>query len=222
MSRIKPLLVLGLVLLASGCASTRPSHDYTAFQNAAPHSILVLPPINRSPEIVAPYALMAQVMKPISEAGYYTFPVTLVAQTFRNNGLTVAQDVHAVPIQKLREIFGADAALYMSIENYGTSYVVIASDTTVTVSATLVDLRDGTVLWQDRASASSSEQRGDSNESSFLGMLVEAAVNQVFETLTDRGFEVSEVAADRLLSADKHNGLLYGPRSPKYGQVGSQ
>jgi hypothetical protein len=184
---------IGAVAVLTGCASV-PSHDYTAFRNADPHSILVLPPINNSVEVVAPYSVMSQISKPIAESGYYVFPVSLVQQTFRNNGLTEATDIHAVPFEKIQQIFGADTGLYMTIENYGTSYVVLSSDTVVTVSATLVDLRTGTVLWQDKATASSAE------------------------TVTDRGFDIAAISANRLLYVEDHNGLLYGPRSPKYGQ----
>jgi hypothetical protein len=205
-----------VTLILTSCASV-PSHDYTAFRNANPHSILVLPPINNSVEVVAPYSVMSQVAKPIAESGYYVFPVSLVQQTFRSNGLTEATDIHAVPFAKIHEIFGADTGLYMTIENYGTSYVVLSSDTVVTVSATLVDLRTGTVLWQDKATASSAENRGNSG-GGLVGMLIEAAVNQIIETVTDRGFDIAAISANRLLYVEDHNGLLYGPRSPKYGQ----
>lgn len=216
MSWLKYCLI-GAVVLLCGCVSAPQPHDYSAFRNADPHSVLVLPPINNSPEVVAPYSLMSQVAQPIAESGYYVFPVTLVKQTFDSNGLTEATDIHAVPFQKIHEIFGADTGLYMTIEEYGTSYVVLSSETVVKVSATLVDLRSGVVLWQDTASASSAEQRGNSG-GGLVGMLVEAALNQIIETVTDRGFDIAAMSANRLLFVEDHNGLLYGPRSPKYGQ----
>ncbi|WP_166838121.1 DUF799 domain-containing protein [Rheinheimera pleomorphica] len=209
--------LIGTVVILTGCVSAPPAHDYTAFRNADPHSVLVLPPINNSVEVIAPYSLMSQVSQPIAESGYYVFPVALVNQTFRSNGLTEAADIHAVPFQKVHEIFGADTGLYMTIEEYGTSYVVLSSETVVKVSATLVDLRSGVVLWQDTASASSAEQRGNGG-GGLVGMLVEAALNQIIETVTDRGFDIAAISANRLLFVEDHNGLLYGPRSPKYGQ----
>lgn len=207
---------LGLVLL-TGCVSMPPAHDYTAFRATNPASVIILPPINNTPEVLAPYSVMSQLAAPIAESGFYVFPVAVVNQTFNNNGLTVAEDVHAVPSQKLKEIFGADTALYVTIEDYGTSYVVISSETRVTVSASLVDLETGTVLWADAATASSAEQQ-NANSGGLVGMLVQAAVSQIFETVTDRGFDIAAMASNRLLSADSYNGFLYGPRSPKYGQ----
>jgi len=215
--KLKLFSIVSVILLLTGCVSLPPAHDYSAFKASNPRSILVLPPINNSNEVIAPYSVLANMTSPIAESGYYVFPVAVVEQTFRNNGLTVANDVHAVAPNKLREIFGADAALYLTIEEYGTSYVVISSDTVVSVSATLVDLHTGTVLWADTATASSAETRGNSG-GGIVGMLVEAALHQIVETVTDRGYDIAAIAGQRLLSADGHNGLLYGPRSDKFGQ----
>jgi hypothetical protein len=217
MNKFKLALVSAAAILLGGCVNLPPAHDYTEFRKADPHSIIVLPPINNTPEVIAPYSLMSQVIAPIAESGFYIFPVALVDQTFKNNGLTVASDVHAVPIERLHSIFGADAALYITIEEYGTSYIVISSETAVTASAKLVDLRTGTVLWQDTARASSAETKGN-NGGGILGVLVEAAITQVVETIKDKGFDIAALTSNRLLSADIHNGLLHGPRSAKYGQ----
>ncbi len=212
---------LSVVLLVSvvmfGCANTKvPSFNYTEFRQADPLSILVLPPINNTTEVLAPYSVMAQVIAPISEAGFYTLPVALVEQTFRNNGLTVANDIHALPKEKLHEIFGADTALYLDIHEYGTSYIIISSDTVVSISARLVDLKTGNVLWQKSATASSAETRSNNNSGGLIGMLVIAAVNQIVETVSDSGFNIAAISANRLLSKDSINGLLPGPRSREY------
>ncbi|WP_218396765.1 DUF799 domain-containing protein [Alteromonas lipotrueae] len=205
------------ISLLTACVSAPPAYDYTAFKNAAPASVVVLPPINNTPEVIAPYSVMSQLARPIAESGFYVFPVALVDQTFKNNGLTVAEDIHAVPTTKLHEIFGADTALYVTITDYGTSYVVISSETRVTVSASLMDLKGNTVLWEGMATASSAETQ-NANSGGLVGMLVQAAVSQIFETVTDRGFDIAALTSNRLLSAESHNGLLFGPRSPKYGQ----
>ena len=41
-----------------------------------------------------------------------------------------------MPPAKLHEIFGADAGLYITVKEYGTSYMLISSETVVTASAT--------------------------------------------------------------------------------------
>ncbi|BFT31805.1 DUF799 domain-containing protein [Alteromonas sp. D210916BOD_24] len=214
---IRFITVIVALVLLSGCVSLPPAHDYSHFKASDPKSVIILPPLNNTPEVVAPYSVMTQLATPIAESGYYVFPVAMVNQTFVNNGLTEASDIHAVPTAKLKEIFGADTGLYVTIEDYGTSYVVIASETRVSVTASLLDLQSGQVIWTGTASASSAEQQNN-NSGGLVGMLVHAAVNQIFETVTDKGFEIAAITSSRLLSADGYNGLLYGPRSPKYGQ----
>lgn len=217
MKSIQLCAALLLSSLVAACVSRPESMDYSAFKRSNPKSILVLPPINHTTEVLAPYGVLANVTVPLAEAGYYVFPVALVDETFKNNGLTVAEDIHAVSSRKLNDIFGADAVLYIEVQEYGTSYAVLASDTVVVVQAKLVDSKTNDVLWQGKARAASSEQnRG--NSGGIVGMLVEAAVSQIIESAFDASFQVAATASGRLLSPQMPNGLLYGPRSPKYGQ----
>lgn len=206
------------VLLLGGCA-TRQAYDYSAFKEARPASILVLPPLNTSPDIKATYSMMSQTTAPLAESGYYVFPVTLVDETFKQNGMTVAEDIHSVASNKLRDIFGADAALYINVKQYGTSYIVISSETRVTAEAKLVDLRSGKTLWSGSATASSAE--GDSNNGGLLGMLVKAVIRQIIETVSSQGHLIAGRTSARLLSAGMPNGILYGPRSPMYLKEGA-
>lgn len=221
MNNLRLFAALVMAMILTGCATTQPPMDYTAFQRSNPKSILVLPPINHSTEVIAPYGVLANVTVPLAEAGYYVFPVVLVDETFKNNGLTVAEDIHAVPQHKLYEIFGADAVMYIEVQEYGTSYAILSSDTVVVVQAKLVDSKTSEILWQGSASAASSEQNDDQNQeekSGVLGMLVDAALTQIIESAMDTGFEIAATASARLLSPDSRNGLLYGPRSPKHGK----
>ncbi len=217
MRKMQLFAAAALTMIVSGCASTQAPMDYTAFKKSNPKSILVLPPINHTTEVIAPYGVLANVTVPLAEAGYYVFPVALVDETFKNNGLTVAEDIHNVSSNKLSEIFGADAVMYIEVQEYGTSYNVLTSDTVVEVKAKLTDSKTNEILWQGSASAASSEQDNGSS-GGIVGMLVEAAVTQIMETVMDTGFEIAGIASERLLSPAAKNGLLYGPRSPKHGK----
>ena len=144
-------------------------------------------------------------------------PVTLVAETFRQNGLDVAADIQDLPIPKLREFFGADAAVYLRIKEYGTRFVVFNSDTRVEVQARIVDLRSGQLLWQGQAVASSSEQQQQS-QGGLVGALLAAVVTQIINTSTDAAYKYADIANQRLLGAPRPNGILPGPRSPQFGR----
>ncbi|WP_423758662.1 DUF799 domain-containing protein [Burkholderia sp. NLJ2] len=212
----KLMSVLSIVALLSACAQPVKRPDYTAFKKSQPRSILVLPPINDTSEVGATYGVLSQMTLPLAESGYYVVPVAVMDETFKQNGLTNAAEIQETSPAKLREIFGADAALYSKVSQYGTVYRILASATVVSASAKLVDLRTGDVLWQGRASASSDEG-GNNGGGSLIGMLVVAAVKQVANTLMDQSHDVAAFTSNRLLSAGPPSGLLYGPHSPKYG-----
>lgn len=213
---IGAVLAMGLVL--GGCATPPAPYDYTAFAKAKPVTLLVLPPVNDSPEVNATAGVWAHATRPLSEAGYYVLPVTLVDETFRQHGVNTPNEVQDIPLAKLREHFGADAAVYLKVRKYGTSYAVIASETRVEVEARIVDLRSGDLLWEGRAAASSSEQQQQS-QGGIVGLLVAAVVKQIVGTATDASYRYAEIADQRMLGAPRVNGVLPGPRSPLYGQV---
>ncbi|MES2740730.1 MAG: DUF799 domain-containing protein [Pseudomonadota bacterium] len=204
------LPILGL----AGCASTG-SYDYSALRASRPHSIVVLPPLNNSPEVEATYSMYAQMTHPLAEAGYYVLPVALVDETFKQNGLTTAADIHAVSAQKLHDIFGADTALYVTVKDYGSTYTIVNSVITVTADAKLVDLKTGTQLWSGTASANSNENNNNSG-GGWMGILLTAVVRQVINSTTDAAHPIAGLTSARLLAGGRRDGLLYGPRSREY------
>lgn len=198
------------IMTLNGCVISQ-DYDYTAFNESKPASILVVMPLNVSNEINAGHGVLAQVTYPLAEAGYYVFPVVVVDEIFKQNGLTVAHDIQAIHLTKLRDIFNADAVLYLNIKDYGTTYQVIQSDTRVTLEAKLVDARNGKLLWQGGSTASSLENK---NENNLFSSLVIAVIDQISSTVTDKSYDIAGIAIQRLLSPAplRYNGILTGPR----------
>lgn len=218
MKRTHILLASLAALLMTGCATPK-GYDYAALKQSKPRSILVMPPVNSSNDIKGSNSLWSVMSLPLGEAGYYVLPVALVDETFRQNGMANAAEAAMAPPAKLRQIFGADAALYTQIKEYGTSYVVINSSTVVTAESRLVDLRSGALLWQGSATANNEDAGGTRvGGGGIVGMLVAAVVNQVIAETTDTGHKVANVTAIRLLTPTPPAGILYGPRSPNYSR----
>ncbi|HEX6705597.1 MAG TPA: DUF799 domain-containing protein [Albitalea sp.] len=209
--------LVGSLLFMGGCATKAPPYDYSAFQKAKPTTLLVMPPLNESPDVKATPSVWSHATRPLSEAGYYVLPVTLVDETLKQNGIQTAADAQDIPYPKLREVFGADAAVYIKVSRYGTSYKVVDSETRVDVEARMVDLRTGQVLWNGKAFATSAEQQ-QQNQGGLAGLLVAAIVKQIIGTTTDAAYGFAGTAQVRLLGAPRYNGVLPGPRSPLYGQ----
>jgi hypothetical protein len=59
--------------------------------------------------------------------------------------------MHSVSLAKLRKVFGADAVLDVTIEEYGQEYQVLSSTTVVEARANLLDAKTGAILWKGKA-----------------------------------------------------------------------
>lgn len=212
MTKLFRMGLLAAVALLTGCVAPQKDVDYTAFRESKPTSILVLPPLNTSVDVAAAAAVLSQATYPLAESGYYVIPVGVMDETFKQNGLHTPDEIHELPPAKLREIFGADAALYMVVKQYGSSYAVLQSSITVSIDAQLVDLRNGAKLW----SGTKQVVQANNGGGGLLGMLVQAVVDQIVNTLSDRSYGVAGMTNNMLLSAGQPGGILYGPRSPRY------
>ena len=213
---LKFIAVALLAIFFTGCSVKEPEpYDYTAFLQKKPHSILVLMPTNDSTDVAGSAAVLANAVAPLSEAGYYVFPVALVNDTFKQNGITEPNEIAAVPLNKLDKIFQADSVLYINIKEYGTSYAVISSSTKVVLEAKLIDIKSGAKLWEGTATAIEDSSSG---QSSLLGMLVSAVITQVANTISDRSYDLAVRADAYLFSRNCRDCILYGPYSPHYGK----
>ena len=213
---LKFIAVAILAIFFTGCSVKEPEpYDYSAFLQKKPRSILVLMPTNDSTDVTGSAAVLANAVAPLSEVGYYVFPVTLVNDTFKQNGITEPSEIAAVPLNKLDKIFHADSVLYINIKDYGTSYAVISSSTKVVLEAKLIDIKSGAKLWEGTATAIEDSSSG---QSSLLGMLVSAVISQVANTISDRSYDLAAMADAYLFSSNCHNCILYGPYSTHYGK----
>jgi hypothetical protein len=175
-----------------------------------PRSILVLPPLNESVDVNASYIWLSTITMPVAERGYYVFPVAVVDAFMKDNGLPGPDEMHSVSLQKLREVFGADAVLYVIIEDWGQKYVVLSSNTVVRARARLVDTASGIEIWQGRADFTESSSSGSSD---LLSMVISAALEQIIDTTSDATHGVARQANAQMVY-DPRAGFLPGPRSP--------
>jgi hypothetical protein len=196
-----------LPLLLSGVTRI---HDYTATGNTSQvHPVL---PRLESTDINATYSCLSTITMPLAEHGYYVFPVGVVDQLFKENGMPTSGEMHQAPLNKIREIIGADAVLYITIKEYGSSYQVINSATTVRAEARLVDTVSGTVLWAGTVAA---QENSSGGTGSIIGELVAAVLTQVINQSTDRARHVCRLANTQF--GTKSDGLLFGPYHPGFG-----
>lgn len=164
--------VVSMVL--AGCASPAAQRDLSAFKQAAPRSILVVPAVNKSLDVDAPNYLLSTLPVPLAEKGYYVFPVHTVKTILEQEGLPEGELVHAQPPQALAKLFGADAILYVTINRWDAQYMLISTTVTVDFDYRLV-AKDGSPLWS--AQQTMQYQPQNNNSGSPLASLMAAAIS---------------------------------------------
>ena len=175
-----------------------------------PRTILVLPPLNDSNEPAGSYAYLSTVSKPLAAAGYYVYPVAVIDAFLKENGLPTPYEMHSAQLDKIRDVLGAEAVLYLHLRNYGQHYNVISSDTVVSIEARLVDTQTGETLWQrDISERNGSSSNGDGLEAH----LINAIVSQVIDSSSDSAHKLTREVNEKLFS--KHYGLPRGPSELK-------
>jgi hypothetical protein len=211
MNKIIFLLLLVLTVGMTGCASQRPT-DYRAYVKHMPRSIVVLPPINESAEVAASDAFLSTVTKLLAEKGYYVFPVALVDQHMKENGVTIPGEMHQVNPTKFNEVYGADAVMLIHIKEWTTTYIVLDSTTKVTLAFNLVDTNTGQSIWQQASTYAYSSSQGQSN---LAAMVVAATVRAIASAAVDFETNVARYA-NQIAFYNEQSGLLLGPLHPKY------
>lgn len=206
--------LLAVSVLLAACAS--PVYDYGPYLGHMPRSILVLPPINDSQDVNATYGWLSTVTLPLAERGYYVYPVAVIDELLKQNGMPTAMDMQGVPLDKVKEIIGADAVLYTRIREWGTSYQLINSQTSVLVDCHLVDVETGTEIWRVSRRAVYNSSSADASLAGLLVNMVTALVEQIASDATDYATDVGAQVNQSLASG--YDGMLVGPYHPGYAQ----
>lgn len=139
-----------LLISLAACQTTNKDMDFSAFRQADPHSILIVPIVNNSVEVDAPDLFLSTLSRYIAERGYYVFPVNLVKQVMEEDGMGDANLVHSSDPTRLGELFGSDSILYVTIHTWNTTYAILASQVSVELEYVLKDTRSGQTLWSNK------------------------------------------------------------------------
>lgn len=138
-----------ITILLCGCVTPPPQQDLSQFHAEDPHSILVVPAINQSVDVNAPDYFLATISEPLAERGYYVFPVNMVRSVLSDDGLSDANLVHQGDPRRLGQMFGADAIMYITIDQWNAKYVILSTKVTVALDYVLKSARTGKVLWRN-------------------------------------------------------------------------
>ncbi|MFA6541287.1 MAG: GNA1162 family protein [Bacteroidota bacterium] len=175
-----------IVIALAGCNPSVTKEEFSPeMYKEHPLSILVLPPINRSTAADAKDYYLTTVAEPLTNTGYYVFPIEIVTDILKQEGLSDTESMVNVPPQKFREFFDADAVLYVSILKWNTSYLITSGSVTVQLECELKSTRTGSTLWyyNDEISVSTTGDNGGAG--GWAGLLIQAATTALKTATTD-------------------------------------
>lgn len=197
---VMPILLV-LVLLASGCATPNyvtKGEEFPKMYEEQPRSILILPPMNESTDAEAKGYYMTTVEMPFALTGYYVFPVEMVSDIMKQEGVYDAEVLYQMPASKFSEYFGADAVLYTRIKKWDVAYAVIASSLTVTIESELISTKTSEQLWRYTGSITIDLSGG--NSGGGIGGLIASAIVTAINTAAADYVKYARVANARLIS----------------------
>ena len=208
------LILFVTVNLLAGCGNSiiptkiTKSEYSPNFYSKHPKSILILPAVNTTTAADAADHFRYTITQPLSEQGYYVFPVHLVDSFFKSENLPDAELIRNISIKKLRKIFNADAILYVDILNWDTNYNLIESSVDVGLSFLLVDANSEEEIWHGNTFSKVATVANTGGLAQLAISLLEAAVNT--------SVDYTKLASDANLAAAIN--FPFGPFSESYKQ----
>lgn len=210
-SRLSGLMILMVLMVFSGCATTDKS-QFTAFHDAQPKSILVVPVVNDSVDVQAPLSVLTTLPKTLGEKGYYIFPVNTVKTLLEYEGMYEPSEIHNTPPEQLASLFGADAILYVTIHEWTSQYIFVQTTTVVDFEYRIVN-HDGAELWSARKNLSYTPQNNSSGNP--LADLIASAVTAALERADPNYLPLTRQANQQVFYQDA-TAIPPGPYAPNY------
>lgn len=213
MMALRLVLLLMLSLVLSSCATQKPLNDYSDFYTHPPRSILVVPVMNESVQIVAPKMLVTTTAYPLGERGYYVFPTMLTEALLLDLGLPDAGLIHQLPPMEFYNRFGADAVLFITIEQWSSKYIVLNNTIDLQARYVLVDTRTGDRLWER-----TQRLRHSSGGSGLIEMAINAAIDKIAAESFDAKYRPLAKQLNHRVFTTPNFGLPAGPYHPGHGK----
>ena len=180
------LISFSFVFLLAACGPKyiTKGEAFPKMYSVRPLSVLVLPPINESTAADAKEYYCATIAEPLSLSGYYVFPIEVVSDILKNEGIYDTETLLAVPPRKFKEYFGADAVMYITIREWDTAYYVVGGNVTVHLHFLLRSTTTGEDLWQYEGKIVE-DTTVTSSEGGLIGLAVAIIATAIKTAATD-------------------------------------
>ncbi|MBT3801459.1 MAG: DUF799 family lipoprotein [Bacteroidetes bacterium] len=177
---VKNVIIILSLTMFIGCATTITKGEaFPKMYKEKPLSILVLPPINQSTSPDAKEYYSTTIAEPLSLAGYYVFPIEIVNEVLKQEGIYDTELIVDLDASKFKEYFGADAVLFTRIIQWNTSYYVVGGNVKVHIAFDLISTNTGEVLWSYNGELTVDTTGGGNNVGGAAGLLLQLAETAV-------------------------------------------
>lgn len=184
MSMILELLIITMLCACVGPQMTSKASKFPLMYQETPVSILILPPINESTAAEAKEYYSTTIQEPLAYSGYYTLPYPITSEILKMEGIYDSELLVNLPLSKFREYFGADAVLFTTIKKWNMSYVVLASNLTVSIECVLKSTKSNQILWKYTGTVVVDLSGGDSGNG-IAGLIAKAIVTAINSAVAD-------------------------------------
>lgn len=179
-------ILLSVAVMFAGCApkATTKGEEFPLMYEETPLTILILPPMNESTAADAKQYYATTVQEVLSYWGYYVFPYEVTSDILKMEGIYDAELIRSVPLAKFREYFGADAVLFTTIKKWDLSYMVLASNLTVSIDEELKSTKTDQTLWSYNGTVVVDLSGGDTG-GGLAGLIAKAIITAASSAMAD-------------------------------------
>jgi len=127
-------------------------------------------------------------------------------------GLYEPQEIHQLPVTSLVQMFGADVVLYVTIERWDTTYMLISSTTEVEFTYAFKN-KTGDTIWQTSKKMQYTPQNSSTGNplADLIGAVITATINRAAPDY----MPLTRMANYQVFYSDQSTYLPNGPYKPK-------
>ena len=208
MIKLKVLSVLLAVIFFSGCV-TAPKNvtkkdAFPKMYDENPKSILILPAVNKSTAAEATDYYATTIAEPLTQKGFYVLPMAITTGLLKQEGIVDGAQLRNTDVSIFNKHFGADAVLFVTINEWKTSYVVVAGSVTVGIGFELVSTKSGVTLWNYKNTLVVNTSGNSNNGGGLLGAIIATAINTAMQDYVPIARNVNHTATYMLPAGPYH------------------
>lgn len=209
----RTIFILTLIGFAAliGCApaTTTKKQAFPQMYVESPRAILVLPPLNETTAADAKEYYTVTIAEPLSYAGYYIFPMEVTNDILRQEGAYDAELFTPESLQRVRDYFGADAVMFITIKKWDTAYYVFGGHVTVAASLKLLSTKTKQELWRYDGQLVVDTSGGSSGGGGIAGLIAKVIATAIATAAQDYVPLAKKVSAGTIstMPLGKYNSL---------------